>query len=476
MGGRLLRSASIAVLAAVTAAVVSAAASSALRIVGGTAIQVQSAPWTVFLTVSFGKDPYDCTGSVIDASHVLTAAHCLYDNAGTLAQPDQIAVVAGTSNYNDPPSSRLVQRATVSSFRVHPGYTFETDAPDDVAVLKLSKPLNLSGTAVRAVALPAPNTPFPTGAQVVIAGYGQENPIAGPTGQLYSEVGTVYPQGACGQQVQGPLQRDNGVFICAASRRSEVCYGDSGGGVVTTGRTPVLVGVVDDAYAYCPIGQVAIFAYTGSPEILQFIRGNDDPPKAPQPSDWNSWEMTWTPPLVAGNTLRCSPGSWRGPVRVDYSFINDSTQRVLQKGGRASYLVPAREVGARIECVVQVSNRGGTMLVKTLDSPLVGAAPRVQIEPMPALQAQPGETLTLRVNLRAPLGLVGPFRVCATLPASVGDRACLTRHESFGVSGQLEFRLSLRVKRAAQADPAPITVRVTAGLSRATAKSSLRIT
>jgi hypothetical protein len=476
MGGRLLRSASIAVLAAVTAAVVPTAASSALRIVGGTAIQVQSAPWTVFLTVTFGREPYDCTGSVIDASHILTAAHCLYNDAGTLAQPDQIAVVAGTSNYKNPPSSSLVQRATVSSFRIHPGYSFETDAPDDVAVLKLSEPLNLSGPAVRAVALPAPNTPFPTGAQIVIAGYGQENLITGPSGQLYSEVGTVYPQGACGQQVQGPLQRDNGVFICAASRRSEVCYGDSGGGVVTTGRTPVLVGVVDDAYAYCPIGQVAIFAYTGSPEILQFIRGSDDPPKAPQPSEWNSWDVTWKPPLVAGNTLRCSPGSWRGPVRADYSFVNDVTQRVLQRGARSSYLVPVRQVGARIDCIVQVSNRGGTMLVRTIPTPLVGAAPRVQIERMPPLQAQPGERVTLRVILRAPLGLVGQFRVCATLPASVGGRACLSRHESFGVSGQLEFPLSLRVKPAASPDPAPIRVRVKAGLSSATATSSLRVT
>ena len=141
---RLSRALALAALAVVVSA---GAASPAVRVVGGTAIQIQSAPWAVFVAYYPGGDTQtQCTGSVLDASTILTAAHCLYGPTGTLAQPAQVSVEAGVSNYAAPAATDAEQDRVVSSFRIHPGYVFqETGLPDDLAVLTLSTPLDLSG-------------------------------------------------------------------------------------------------------------------------------------------------------------------------------------------------------------------------------------------------------------------------------------------------------------------------------------------
>ncbi len=134
-------------LVAATGAIAVAPASGASRVVGGTAIEVQQAPWTVFVQYQVGNIRYLCTGSIVDASHILTAAHCVFDDSGQFATPSQVTVRAGVSNFSSPLSTDLEQDRPVSLIRVHPGYVCSGNpAPDDVAVLALASPLDLSGT------------------------------------------------------------------------------------------------------------------------------------------------------------------------------------------------------------------------------------------------------------------------------------------------------------------------------------------
>jgi hypothetical protein len=464
---------------ALAALVGAGVASAAGRVVGGTMIQIQSAPWTVSVRYDFGSSAAVCTGSVLDASHILTAAHCLYDPSGILAQPSSVSVQAGVSNFASPISTDLEQDRSVSSFRVHPDYAHSTTfVPDDVAVLALATPLDLSGPAVRAVALPTPQALFPAGAAVIIAGFGLQDPTAQyVTGPLASMTATVDPQGRCGENTQSTFfGLNNGVVLCSASPASALCSGDSGSGVVTTGATPVLVAVANAGPSACPVGNRFIATYVGAPEILRFIQGDDRPPIAPRPAaETIPYRLSWDYPLVVGDTLTCSAGGWPASVQISYSFVNAANGDVLQAGPNASYLLPPETAGTTIVCETALTNSGGTTLVDSNSTSMIAAVPRVKIERLPPLAAKRGQTITLHVVLVSPPGLSGKFSVCATLPASVGGHLCRSTHKPFGASGNFPFTLSLRIKPTAPLGVAHVAIIATAGMSTAATTALLRI-
>lgn len=464
---------SLALVVAV-AAIFTGSASGALRVVGGTATQIQAAPWTVFVTFDYGPQLVACTGSVIDASHVLTAAHCLYDPSGKLAAPASVAVRAGVSNYVTPAPADSEQDRSVVSFRIHPGYAFSTSvAADDVAVLALAAPLDLTGASVRAVVLPAPNTPFPAGAAVSVAGFGLQDPAQQfPSGALDSMTATTAAQGQCGEDSDSELALvDNAITLCTTSPTSALCHGDSGSGVVTTGPTPTLVGVAIGGR--CEIGGDAISMYVGAPEILRFVEGDDHPPIAPRPSIQSiPFGLDWGLPLVPGDTVTCSPGSWPSSVHIAYSFVNVGNGQVLQTGAKGTYVVPTGAVGTMISCVVALTNDGGTTVVDSTSTPTVAPAPRLTIRRHALLTAVPGRTVTVRILVVVPARRSGTVKVCVVPPASVSGRRCRSA-TARSRTARVSFRL--RVKSTAPLGTTRIAVKATAGTATATSRVPLRI-
>src|SRR5262249_14726015 len=137
---------------------------------------VQGAPWAVYVKLTNGSMASFCSGTVVDAGHVLTAGHCVFAPDGNPAPASALTVRAGISNYTAPLGGDLEQDRTVDSVRVHPGYGGpRSGSADDVALLTLASPLDLSGAAVQAVELPAAGTGFPSGVEVGFAGFGREN-------------------------------------------------------------------------------------------------------------------------------------------------------------------------------------------------------------------------------------------------------------------------------------------------------------
>lgn len=322
-----------------------------------------------------------------------------------------------------------------------------------------------------------PAAAFPAGAVATVAGFGEQTDAANASGQLESETVRIESQGTCGQPPGAALFANNAIFVCAVSPTSEICHGDSGGGLVTTGSTPVLVGVAVSTYAGCVPGKEGIFAYTGTPELLQFIQGKDTPPTAPREASSTFARLTWNPPLVVGNTLSCATKGWSGPVQISYSFVAASDGTVLQTGPDTTFVLPSAAVGAQIGCEVAVTNAGGTELMTT--GPTSGAvkpAPQVRIQPPALLEAKRGQRLKLRVVLESPAGLSGKFGVCVTLPTSVGGHLCRSTREPFGVYGAFPFDLTFTIKPTAPVEMAHIAISATAGVSSANATALLRIT
>ena len=341
-------------------------------------------------------------------------------------------------------------------------------------MLALSTPLDLSGPAVQAVALPTPGANYPSGTPVGLAGFGRQSPTGGTTGTLEWMTGTADAQGSCGDP-GGGLIANNGIAICASSSTSAVCNGDSGGGLVTLDPRPTLIGVVSAGPAACQAGSHALFTYTGAPEILQFIQGSDEPPTAPRETTSTFLNLKWQPPLVAGNSLTCSTGEWTGAPQLTYSFLAGTTGAVLQSGPQPTYLIAPGAVGERIYCEVRAANGGGTTLAETRPTTAVGAAPQPRIERIPPLAGTPGQDITVRLTLASPAGLFGVVHVCVVLASPDGGRLCHSAAGSAGRSGVFPFSFRLRLRPNAPLGRSRVSVLAHAGVSSVSGSVVLRV-
>jgi hypothetical protein len=365
------------VLAAFACALAAGGAAPAVALVGGSPVSASSAPWTALVQYPVsGGGTDDCTGAIIAPSLVVTSAYCLYTQSGAVEPITGLSVIAGVSNYVTPASGDAEQTRAVDYVRIHPGFSFANGSvqPNDVALLTLTTPFDLTGSDVQAAALPAAGASFPANAAASVASFGASSSGGTPSGQLASIGVTVDPQGECGQPADEQFEDANAVELCAAGPSVTSCDGDGGAGLVTTGGTPTLIGIVNGSVGNCTPGGQIIFAYTGAAEIRDFLQGNDSPPEAPATSRNDPTSIFWYGLLIPGNTLDCSTAGWGGSVQTVYSFINSSTGQVLQSGARGTYVIPPGAVGDQVECVSAVTNAGGTTLARTVPASAIKAA------------------------------------------------------------------------------------------------------
>jgi len=339
-------------------------------IVGGTPASIQQFPWQVFLQMSSPDET--CGGSILNATTILTAAHCTDPEGTTTPRPaSAFLVFAGASDMSryvpGRPLPSGMQLAHVASVRVHPGYT-PTPQPltDDVAVLTLASPLNLSGANAKPIALapvggaPAPGTPLS------FSGYGQEAPPAPPDYKLYSATLSATTDDAC-RSALAPNSSASVLCVPVPTPPSP-CFGDSGGALVGPNGQVGVTSYVSNAS--CGTGFVG-FADVTSPEVRAFIDGSATPPVAPR--------MTAGPvlngvnPPVVGSPLTCNAGTWNGAPSFSYTFAVDATGQVLASGASPTYTPGAAVKGAGIVCVLQATNAGGTSIARTGTTPPIAA-------------------------------------------------------------------------------------------------------
>jgi secreted trypsin-like serine protease len=237
-------------ISAITAtAVLSQLASAAPqpKIINGTVANLGEVPWQVALF----KDPNDvyqsqyCGGTLIDASHVITAAHC--------EQTVKNYIAAGIIDLNNVSQGQIRE---VRRWIVHPNYDPNT-MDNDIAVLELVSPLDLQacGSNCRAINYITPSLEpslMPVFTEALISGWGnriqglnEENLQDFPNMLEYALVFTV----DCLDGTNYSASEISSNMFCAGANNywHDTCQGDSGGPFVVNDGTEdgvILAGVV----------------------------------------------------------------------------------------------------------------------------------------------------------------------------------------------------------------------------------------
>jgi hypothetical protein len=362
-------------------------------IVGGQEASISQFPWQVFvlLTVEEGRTTTlgSCGGSILDATQILTAAHCVDREGTTTSYPAaDLTVLAGATDVSRFVSSGRVppgaQERSVSSFRTHPYYTVLPEIKDDVAVLTLSEPLELSAEEnTAAISLvPTGATPAP-GTTLTVSGYGKENGAedAEPSGKLSSTTLTAIGSDACRETVGV----NSAVLLCASGSSSATCQGDSGG-PLTEGNPAVEVGIVDFGPQNCPTGQVDGFTNLAAPEVRAFVEGSETPPVAARPISPPAIKSVGAGP-VDFSPLTCESGSWSGSPTIGYTFqLENGSAQALQSGPGDVFTPPPSLLGDPLVCIVQASNPGGVSTDRSATTPAVAADAALPVAAITALR------------------------------------------------------------------------------------------
>lgn len=391
------------VLASMAFTAVSAALPVTPQVVGGGEAHISELPFQVALyDPAVDPNPANsqfCGGVILDSRHVITAAHCVFDEAaGQAGEPSQFEVLAGSANLDTSelaPSEYVEDPVSSTSF--DPQWNPQT-GEHDLGLLTLTNPLwngqvpernGLSTIAPVPLLSPAEAEKYAqAGMQATVSGWGDTYPEplqnARPSYPrlLHSVSIPLVSNELCTEQneLQEPLGPE---FVCAGETGKDACYGDSGGPlVVPTGLVLpadyALLGTVDLGFGCAQENHPGLFQSVVDSENANFLRSN--PPQAP---------LGWTRPTITGTaspgqTLTCDPGAWAGgsPLALEYQFYIDESS-ISQAAARAlngelslspSYSLPSSLApSARVFCVVAAINRGGWAQAISPDVTVTGA-------------------------------------------------------------------------------------------------------
>ena len=206
------------------------------RIVNGGPAQSGAYPWATAI-VAAGWDAYTgqfCGGSLVAASWVLTAGHCV-TSAGGVKPPGSLQAVVGVTDLQRAEGEAIAVQQVIR----HPSYDTPRAYSNDVALLRLARP---ASTPIRLVATDDAALLTPGRAATVI-GWGSTSVVCGAPGttppdcgaarygggpnQLLSTSVTLVSDADCGRAYGSWL--DPPTVLCAGLDNRDSCQGDSGG-------------------------------------------------------------------------------------------------------------------------------------------------------------------------------------------------------------------------------------------------------
>uniref|UniRef100_A0A8C7IKF8 ST14 transmembrane serine protease matriptase a n=1 Tax=Oncorhynchus kisutch TaxID=8019 RepID=A0A8C7IKF8_ONCKI len=209
------------------------------RIVGGQDAEEGEFPWQVSLHIK--NAGHVCGASIISQHWLVTAAHCVQDDAKTrYSQPGVWEAYLGLHVQKQ--NSKNVQKRNLRQVISHPyynAYTFD----NDIALMELDSPVTFSDY-IRPICLPSPQHTFPQGNSVWITGWGATREGGSGASILQKAQVRIINSTVCNRLMGGQITSR---MTCAGVLTGGVdaCQGDSGGPLSSPGTSHMfLAGVV----------------------------------------------------------------------------------------------------------------------------------------------------------------------------------------------------------------------------------------
>ena len=245
---------------------------SAPRIVGGQNAKKGAWPWIAALVSSGSslKDGQFCGGSLIGKHWVVTAAHCITEDDGSVSSIDSFIVALGAYDLAKPQGSK---RFVVKRIIRNPSYNPST-VDSDIALIELAK--DTSGYPFLPV---QGDDDTLEGIESTVVGWGSTDPAGRVYPTILQQVSVpVISNEVCQEAFNSYGYTITDYMLCAgyASGGKDSCYGDSGGPLlVQRGDQWVMAGIVSFGGDLCAqSGEYGIYSRIST--LRSFIDSSTD--------------------------------------------------------------------------------------------------------------------------------------------------------------------------------------------------------
>lgn len=259
----------VAFVAPLAATAVETSGGPVTQIVGGRQAKAGKFPFMTYVQIETDVGFVACGGSLIARRYVLTAAHCVVDDAGDVRPPSAFLVAVGATNIarSDPRGIRGVSQVTP-----HPDFDANTFA-SDAAVLRLDRPVH-AFDAIRMVKS-GEDRYEDSGDPVMVAGWGARRSGGAPVTQLRDVALSIDSDHLCANRMaEFGFPFDASASVCASGRGVDSCQGDSGGPLMARQRKRrfVAMGLVSYGPLCALQGYPAAYTRLSNPDINAFVR------------------------------------------------------------------------------------------------------------------------------------------------------------------------------------------------------------
>lgn len=321
------------------------------RVIGGSDAQIEDYAYQVIVIVNGAF----CGGSIRDATHVITAAHCVIDDSSPYPQVSAPGAGVFVAYGTDDISAGFEDTVGVSTISVDRRYLRRLVGREyDSAVLTLSAPIDLDDPSAPADALPPANAV--AGSTATATGFGSTAEGGNISDTLQVVDVPFVDDTSCAGSYGSELVA--AAMICAGAEGRDTCQGDSGGPlVVGSGVGRRLAGITSFGEGCGRRGFPGVYTEVTEPGTRAFV--SSGAPAAP-PAVTNV-EPTVTGEPRVGATVTCSPPAVAGSTPAQYFFysFDGATFTGIGSGSSSTLTVPESAVGQRLNCDVRYENDGG---------------------------------------------------------------------------------------------------------------------